>query len=242
MGFVAPPRQGVSKVLIVSEWQTSQRVFDQLGFTHTYIHHSQLSSAMGAATHEELLRCHFVLLWVDFPNTILAKDSETHARRWRVLRVWFETAKRTGTPAVLSGTAGPKWQYDRVKAMYRDGLFAPSTHAWCRFGVAIGPDTTKPSASKHRLYTTISLRAHPCQCPPNTDHAHDYRGAKGQDATHARRRLSAEAAFLRKLLTTLGCTPGALRVPESNCPTRNGNCSSREYQRRCDTAMPQPEC
>ena len=145
--MLAPNRHSRNKVLLITEWDQTQSVFQDLGCKVHVIHFSMLLHGAGTNAQDMLRRGHdFMLVWIDLPSR---RTLDTHracaVRRWGFIKQIVETAVRTTTPAVIYGPSGKVWNIDALQALLHEGRVSSARHHWCHFGIRLHDSNDLPS-------------------------------------------------------------------------------------------------
>ena len=139
----------------------------------------------------------FNAVWVDVTDPRQFAGAEKTNQVCSRLGVVFSWAERQSVPVVLAASRRTAWRHNAIQALLDRGRYFMSHHSWCRFGARIHAAT---SAAKHKVYCSLKLPSHDCNCPPSTEHVFDL---DDKSAGSSSVRAAAEQTVVEQIITVL---------------------------------------
>ena len=117
----------------------------------------------------------FALVWSEFPLPGQHLQPSKMFAHFSQLCCWARLCSDTGTPFVLFGSFGKKWENAQVKALVNDAHLSVAHHRLCHFNLRVDSSQAEPSSTCFMSASTFRMESHRCQCSvPKESHKLDW--------------------------------------------------------------------
>ncbi|CAE7203568.1 RE1 [Symbiodinium sp. CCMP2592] len=192
-----PSLQFVKRVLLITIFHSTVSAFMNQGWEPFRLRPLELLRDGFDDAVRRLKGSEFDVVWVDVTDPRQFAGAERTNQVCSRLGVVFSWAERQSVPVVLAASRRTAWRHNAVQALLDRGRYFMSHHSWCRFGARIHAAT---SAAKHKVYCSLKLPSHDCNCPPSTEHVFDL---DDKSAGSSRIRAAAEQTVVEQIITVL---------------------------------------
>ena len=184
------------------------------GFTNTIAH--------------RIKQGNFAFVWSEFPLAGQHIQPSKVFAHFSQLCCWARLCSDTGTPFVLFGSFGKKWDDAQVRALITDVRLTVAHHRLCHFGLRVDSSQAEPSSTCFISASTFPIASHRCQCSvPKESHKLDWNAqpTSSQDKLRLRAQIAIAGKALEEITSN---SERALRsTPDSTVPSNLHSTVSR---------------